>query len=90
MGSRTVRLDEDVYERLKAAKREDETFSEAVDRLLGGESLPELAGLWSDEEVEAARGVLDEVDADATADTDELVEWFERDERSSIRRSFWT
>ena len=43
MGTKNVRLDEDVYERVKAAKRPDETFSEAVDRLIGGYSLVDFA-----------------------------------------------
>jgi predicted CopG family antitoxin len=32
MGSRTIGLREDVYERLKARKRKDESFTELVDR----------------------------------------------------------
>jgi len=48
MGTKSVRLDEDVYERVKAHKRSDETFSEAVARLLRDVSLLDLA----DEEAE--------------------------------------
>jgi predicted CopG family antitoxin len=33
MATKNVRLDEDVYERIKARKRNDETFSEAIARL---------------------------------------------------------
>lgn len=65
MGSTTIRLDEDVYARLKAEKREDETFSEAVDRLLEDVSLLELVGLWSEEEVAAIREELNSVDSEA-------------------------
>jgi len=60
MGTRTVRLEDDVYERIKAEKREDETFSEAVDRLVGGASLLDLAGTLSDEEAEAMRAAVAE------------------------------
>ena len=74
MTSTTIRLDEVVYERLKAAKRPDETFSEAVDRLLSGRSLLDLVGLWSEVEVETVRAKLDEVDADAVADVGDLVD----------------
>ncbi|MDX1747386.1 MAG: antitoxin VapB family protein [Halobacteriales archaeon] len=74
MTSTTIRLDESVYERLKAAKRPDETFSEAVDRLLSGRSLLDLVGLWSEVEVETVRAKLDEVDADAVADVGDLVD----------------
>lgn len=34
MGTKTIGLRDDVYERLKARKREDESFSDLVDRLL--------------------------------------------------------
>ena len=73
MGSTTIRLDDDVYSRLKAAKREGESFSEAVDRLLGGGSLLDLVGLWADEDVKEIRTVLDEVDEDARRDVDSIV-----------------
>lgn len=51
MGSRTIRLDDDVYERLREAKRDDETYSEAVERLLPGASLLDLVGILDSEEV---------------------------------------
>jgi predicted CopG family antitoxin len=43
MGTKSVRLDEEVYERVKAHKRDDETFSEAVARLMRDVSLLDLA-----------------------------------------------
>jgi predicted CopG family antitoxin len=42
MGTKSIRLDEDVYERVKAHKREDETFSDAVARLIEDVSLLDL------------------------------------------------
>jgi len=60
MGSKTVRLDDDVYERLRAHKRDDETFSEAVDRLLGEQSLLDLVGIYSEEDVEQVESALAE------------------------------
>jgi predicted CopG family antitoxin len=60
MGSKTVRLDDDVYERLRAHKRDDETFSEAVDRLLGEHSLLDLVGIYSEEDVEEIESALAE------------------------------
>lgn len=74
MGTRTVRLEDDVYERIKAEKRADETFSEAIDRLLGGASLLDLADTISDEEAAAMRSAIEESrDADRRA-TRELFE----------------
>lgn len=34
MGTKTIGLQDDVYERLKARKRDDESFTDLVDRLL--------------------------------------------------------
>lgn len=74
MGTKSVRLDESVYEMVKARKREDETFSEAIERLIGGPSLLELTGILSDEEAAEFREVIDEVDQDAIGDVDDILE----------------
>lgn len=50
MGTRTVRLDEDVYERIKDRKHEDETFSEAIARLTDDYTLLDFADGFVDEE----------------------------------------
>ena len=77
MGTKHVRLDEDVYEAVRARKHEDETFSEAVERLVGGPSLLEIAGILSDEEADAFREAVDDVDAVDDEDLGELVGRFE-------------
>ncbi|MFB6299926.1 MAG: antitoxin VapB family protein [Halobacteriales archaeon] len=43
MGTKTIGLREEVYERLKARKRSDESFTDVIDRLLS-ETAPE----WRD------------------------------------------
>ena len=66
MGTRTVRLDEDVYERIERRKRLDETVSEAIDRLIRTPSLAELGGVVDEgcvEEMEKAIEAADEADA---------------------------
>lgn len=80
MGTKNVRLDEDVYERVKSEKQDDETFSEAIDRLIGDASLLELVGILTEDQADAMRGAIEDVDADATADVDELVERFGDDD----------
>jgi predicted CopG family antitoxin len=60
MGTKTVRLEEDVYERVRSQKRDDETFSEAIDRLTGGASLLDLEGTLNDEETEDVREAIEE------------------------------
>lgn len=60
MGSKMVRLNDEVYERLSAHKRDDETYSEAIDRLLGGGSLLDLVGIYSEDEVAEIEEALEE------------------------------
>lgn len=71
MGTKTVRLDEDVYERIKSRKREDETFSEAIARLTDDYTLLDFADEFADEEErrwadekEVIRAAEDEEDAE--------------------------
>jgi predicted CopG family antitoxin len=71
MGTKTVRLDEYVYERVRSQKREDEKFSEAIDRLTGGSSLLDLEGTLDDEE---ADGVRESIKKSRAADVEESKE----------------
>jgi predicted CopG family antitoxin len=77
MGTRTVRLDDDVYERIKRRKRADETFSEAVDRLVGGESLAELGEIFTDEDVAEMEAAIAEADEADAREVEELLDQFD-------------
>lgn len=78
MGSKTIRLDEDVYERLRESKRGDETFSEAVERLLGGRSLAELGDVLDDESrVERMEAAIEAADEAETREVDDVLGRFE-------------
>jgi len=70
-----VRLDDDVYERIKANKRDDESFSDAVERLIGGRSLRELRGTFDEEQVSEMRDAIEAADR---TDRDELSDVAER------------
>lgn len=72
-----VRLDENVYEMIESRKREDETYSEAVERLIGGHSLLEIAGILSDSDAEKIKEALDEVDHRDEEETNDIVQEFE-------------
>ena len=77
MSTKSVRLNKDVYERIKSEKRSDETFSETIDRLTGGASLLDLVGILSDEEAAEFRAAIDETDEDAVTEIAQVVERFE-------------
>lgn len=62
MGTKTIGLRDDAYERLKARKREGESFTELVNRLLD-ESKPDWRegfGSLSDEEGEELERIVEE------------------------------
>lgn len=43
MGTKQIRVDEDVYERLEAHKQDNESFSEVIDRLTSDYTLLDFA-----------------------------------------------
>lgn len=60
MATKTISLDEEAYECLKAHKREGESFSEVVKRIAGERSWTEVAGILSEEEADQLEGVIEE------------------------------
>lgn len=72
-----VRIDADVYERIEAQKRDDETFSEAIERLLASPSLVSLAGILDEEAAAEFESAIDDADAEYEAELDEVVDEFE-------------
>jgi predicted CopG family antitoxin len=58
MGTKTIRLDDEAYERLASRKHEGESFSDVVKRVAGERSLLELAGILSNEEAETMRETI--------------------------------
>jgi len=51
-----------VYERIKANKRDDESFSDAVERLIGGRSLSDLRDVFDEDQVNEMRDAIDQAD----------------------------
>ena len=74
MGTKSVRLDEEVYERIAAHKRDDETFSEVIGRLTSDYSLLEFAGGYAAEEADRHRKLLAKADANASEDRRERLQ----------------
>ena len=60
MATKTISLDEEAYERLKAHKREGESFSDTVKRLAGERSWNEVTGILTPEEARDLEAVLED------------------------------
>lgn len=58
--SKSVRLSAEAYALLERRKRDDETFSETVERLARERPITDLAGLFTAEDVEEIRSARQE------------------------------
>jgi len=58
MGSQTIELDDDAYEKLEARKLPGESFSDVVRRLAGDFSLAEYHGILDEETADELESVL--------------------------------
>lgn len=67
MSSKNVTLTEEAYERLRAHKREDESFTDVVLRLTGAEVDP-MDGFGAMKDVEGFRETVEETRADLDSD----------------------
>jgi predicted CopG family antitoxin len=72
-----VRLDDDVYERIKANKRDDESFSDAVERLIGGRSLRELHDVFDENQVSEMQDAIEATDRKDRDEVRDVAERFE-------------
>ena len=75
--SHQIRLEDDVYERIKANKRDDESFSDAVERLVGGRSLGDLRDVFDEEQVTEMRDAIDQADQQDRDEVRDVAERFE-------------
>lgn len=73
MGTKQVRLDEDVYAKIADKKRDDESFSDAIDRLTDDWTLAEWGEKYATD-AEAVQDHLDTLEEIEKTDTDDLEE----------------
>ena len=75
--SHQIRLEDDVYERIKANKRDDESFSDAVERLIGGRSLSDLRDVFDEDQVNEMRDAIDQADQQDRDEVRDVAKRFE-------------
>ena len=66
-----------MYERIKANKRDDESFSDAVSRLIGGRSLRDLRDVFDEDQVSKMRDAVETADQRDREEVREVAERFE-------------
>lgn len=70
----TILLSDDAYERLRAEKRENESFSDVVRRLIDGVSLREHYGVLDGETADELEGIVSRRRHERTNDHRERVD----------------
>ncbi len=73
MATKTISLDEEAYERLKARKKEGESFSETVKRLAGERSWNEVTGILSEDEAADLKATIEEGRTKSSERSDRLT-----------------
>jgi len=74
MPTKTVSLDEEAYEQLKARKQTGESFSEVVKRLAGERSWGEVAGILTETEADDLEAAIEAGRAASRQRSDRLAD----------------
>lgn len=62
MGTKQIRVSEDLYARIRSENRAGETLGETLERLVGGRSLAELGNVFDEARAAQIREAVDEAD----------------------------
>ncbi|WP_254529986.1 antitoxin VapB family protein [Natrinema gelatinilyticum] len=74
MGTKTISLADDAYERLRAEKRENESFSDVVRRLTEGATLEEYYGALREDTADELEGIVSRRRTERTNESRDRVE----------------
>lgn len=74
MGTKTISISDDAYARLKAEKREKESFTDAIIRLTGKRSLMGIAGFLEEGEAKGMEETLKKMRSRSRARTLKIAE----------------
>jgi predicted CopG family antitoxin len=66
MGTKNISISEEAYERLAALKKQNESFTDVVNRLTMKRSILELAGALTEKEGEEIRRSIEELREDSS------------------------
>ena len=61
MGTKTISITEEAYERLKIRKDVNESFTDVINKITGRKSLLDIAGIFNDREAHELRAHLQEI-----------------------------
>ena len=75
--TKTIRVSEELHAYIEAHNREGETLSETLERLVGGPSLHELAGVLSDDEADTFREAIEESHRDHDEEIERMLDRME-------------
>jgi predicted CopG family antitoxin len=62
MGTKQIRVSEDLYARIRSENQAGETLGETLERLVGGRSLAELGNVFDEARAAQIREAVDEAD----------------------------
>lgn len=74
MGTRTISISDEAYGRLKAMKKEKESFTDVIKRLTGRRSLLEIAGFLKEDEALEMEKVIKEMRKKSRTRTLKVIE----------------
>ena len=83
MGSKNISLKDSAYERLSSLKKEDESFSDLVERLTAGKTpkYSDLAGTLSEDTIESIKRTRGKRKRTDKSEFERITKRFEEEER---------